>query len=223
MNKQLSRHVGVLALAVAACAAQATPVQVTLTGWAFGAGGTVKTTAYAGLAGGFGGSLSGPGLLNQPTFLTYCIELEESFGFGAAAMAGYDAVDGYSYFARRRGDATIADRIGRLLTWVTDHPDQVDTAAESTSLQLAIWNLVYDRDYSVTTPGFRDLSAYRTQADVLLAGAQGQASNRYQVFALERTGSQDFIALETAVPEPGSLALAAAALGGLAFARRRRS
>ena len=59
---------------------------------------------------------------------------------------------------------------------VADHPGEVDTATESTSLQLAIWNIVYDNDndndYSVTVnSSFNDSSLYASDANTLLAGA----------------------------------------------------
>ena len=136
-------------------------------------------------------------------------------------MTQYTVQEGAEYFKRRHDDATIADRLGKLLTWVDEHPTEVDTAVESASLQLAIWNLVYDTDYSLAPHGvFSDSSARADQANVLLAGAKSLTSSRFAVYTLEGAGTQDFLLFtakgnrrdgaDTSVPEPASLARAMA-------------
>jgi hypothetical protein len=126
-----SRTVGAWSLAAAAAAAaaltasaaHAAPVTVTLTHWAY-EGNKVSlsdaagTSIYSGRAGAFAGSLSGAGVFDAPSFMTYCIELEEGFKFSATGMTGYRVEHATNYFAARRHNADIAEQLGRLMTYV---------------------------------------------------------------------------------------------------------
>jgi hypothetical protein len=249
MNKSMVRALAGFALAAAAVgsSSMAQATNVTLTGWAHGGGGTVQVSgtalpgslggSYNGWAGAFRGSLSGAQGLDSLSFVTWCIELEESFSFSSTAMTGYRVMGAVDYFNDRQAQnplrpdgAQVADRLGRLVTWMNTDPTRVDSATESVAMQLAIWNVVYDSDWSLSAAGAQrtplaDASPHQALATQMLQAAAGVHS-RYTVYALTRAGKQDFLAYTLAVPEPGSLALAALALlalTGTALQRGRRS
>ncbi|HEX7435891.1 MAG TPA: PEP-CTERM sorting domain-containing protein [Caldimonas sp.] len=195
---------------------------VTLTGWTFGSGNAVDVNAplYSGQAGGYTGALSGFGApFDTASFQAYCVELTQQFSFGSGGMTDYSIVPGATD-PQWLNPAASANRIGQLITYVNANPTAVDTAAESTSLQLAIWNSIYDTDNTLTGGTFTDTSGYKTYANTLLANSIGTVSN-LNVYVLTNSQKQDFLVTRP-VPEPSTYALMMAGLMGMSFTGRRR-
>lgn len=227
-----------LALSVIAIAAAASAgatevvidpaVTVKLTGWTYGSGNSVHVGAptYNGEGGSFTGSLSNAGAYDNASFATYCVELGQSFDWNVT-YNDYRIVKGDTY-SQWAGNPATAGQIGQLMTYV-DSLGPLDSA-KSTGVQLAIWELIYEtgNSYSLDTGTFTNTpSSSNGFANSILAGFSATTS-LYNVDVLknlnERTGQghQDFLVL-TAVPEPGSYALALTGLAVMGvFGRKLR-
>ena len=170
---------------------------------------------YTGAAGQFTGMLDGT------SFAAFCIELTQSFNFGADY--DYAAVPGASVFTAQK-----LDDLSRLLTgtmgFVTD-------AATSAALQAAIWEVIYQSGdaYDLFGGSFQAVpgnsgdaaaQAAFNSVNSVLQNLGAYAAN-YQVNLLVNAEQQDFIIVQE-IPEPGTWAMLFAGLGVLGAVARRR-
>jgi hypothetical protein len=173
------------------------------------------------------------------TFLGYCVDL-----FNSAAAKGtgvkYDKVD-YA------NGLNPYDGIAKLITFNGGLSNA--SASDSAAMQLAVWNIVYDTDLTVSSGAFRVSSVGGSnvvaKANALLAGAAGVTTNLYNVSLLSdndyatvgKAGYQDYITASlnsggscglgndvcNAVPEPSTFALMGLGMFGLVLRRRRKA
>jgi len=159
---------------------------------------------------------------------TFCVEIYQNIVTGP--VGGYSVVDPTSTAYSAGGangwgfdNVNTSKRIDELMSWAYAG---VSSPTQSTALQLAIWNVIYDNDNDVTAGFFNvvDFSATTLNSAVALAangfltGSIGATVTRHYLVATN-ADSQDVLV----IPTPGSLALAGLGLAGLAVTRRRRS
>lgn len=204
---------------------------VVLSGYTYGNGNNVAVTApnYNGSAGGFSGTLSGFGGFDG-AINSYCVDLLESFSFGTS-YTDYSLVSAASQFTAAKVTA-----LGKLISYVYGNNLIGSTGAAykddlSTAVQVAIWNIVYDTDFTLDSGTFKDSSIYKSGtanfmgANALLSNSQlASQSISYSLNVLRSVGNpghQDQL-IWRAVPEPASSALVLLALGAAGCVTRRR-
>lgn len=207
---------------------------LSMQGWYHGAGNTVKVNnpGYQGQAGGFKAKLSGmsDSRFNLDALEAYCVDLLQPIELNKSYSAMLQGDAGSASFVIKPidevFDATRVERLTALVSYVGLNPTLVSNAAQSTSLQLAIWNILYDSDNTLnayTGAQFSDTSSYRHLAGDLLTQSVGHQSNR-QLFVMSSASQQDllFWVEGQRVPAPAGLTLASTALALLWLGQRRR-
>jgi hypothetical protein len=148
------------------------------------------------------------------SFLTYCLEPDETLGINAGQIYNGELIS--SVFGSSEYGAAASSLARLYATWFAD---SLTTAIKSAAFQVALWELAYDTGRDLLAGRFilASNTSVRNQANAYLNDAAWLANG--DVGAILRIGNQDLL---LAVPEPAAAALFGAGLLGLGFALRRR-
>jgi hypothetical protein len=207
----LSRLKGALLGAAAAATFALTPMahaDLLPTGYAVGSQQFSLSFGGTQHAGGFTGTWDGTPIV------FWCVELDQFFSFGGD----------YVYLPSLPNDATFT-LLGKLFTEA--YGLALTDAAHSAAFQLAIWEIIYERnDLHIGSGTFRVTDDLGNAAAVAWAQQwlDGLATtpDNYNVFSLQSGDHQNFITSLRVVPEPAPIALLVlASLGALVIVRRK--
>jgi hypothetical protein len=267
MLSKILRGAVLATFAVGATVAQADPFGGTPVGTPPGTPGTLKGTAYSnasmnvdvttppwgGGAGQFQGYFDPDGATGTSDFFRFfCLELTQSFSFGS--VYNYTRYEGVRTI-NSSTDRPVDTQNNKELTYLYDlfypskstgnfsaGPSSVfgnfTSTKDSVAMQLAIWNIWYDTDFTLNGGNFHwgtsQLSAEGIRANEMLGEVKAalekssKLSGEWTLYHFVNDANQNFLSATYAsgdppnrIPLPGTLALFGIGLAGLGLARRK--